>query len=171
MTATAYTVHWITDHLAVGHAPMSYDELASIRNEGIDAIINLCGEFCDLHHIEKNYGFMVLYLPVADDNAPELSDMEKALEWLDEAICLGRKVLVHCRLGIGRTGTFVMAHLLRSGCGLKPAEQKLRGIKGIRATPTSYYQWKFLRKYAKKIAKLTAGEHPLKDKRVAPGSE
>ena len=38
-----YELHWITDHLATGHAPMSYDELDAIRAQGISAIVNLCG--------------------------------------------------------------------------------------------------------------------------------
>jgi len=34
---SAYPLSWVTDQLAVGHAPMSYDELKSIREQGIDA--------------------------------------------------------------------------------------------------------------------------------------
>ena len=44
---------WITDRLAVGGAPMSYDHLETLRAAGITAILNLCGEFCDLHEIEE----------------------------------------------------------------------------------------------------------------------
>ena len=38
-----YNLSWITENLAVGHAPMSYEELDHIRSQGIDAIVNLCG--------------------------------------------------------------------------------------------------------------------------------
>ena len=38
-----YELHWITDHLATGHAPLSYDDLDAIRAQGIGAIVNLCG--------------------------------------------------------------------------------------------------------------------------------
>ncbi|MDX9840990.1 MAG: dual specificity protein phosphatase family protein, partial [Desulfobulbus sp.] len=108
-----YQLHWITDHLATGHAPMSYDELDAIRAQGISAIVNLCGEFCDLHEIEDTSGFDVHYLPVVDEHAPDLEAMERALDWMDEAIYLDKKVLVHCRMGHGRTGTFIAAYLLR----------------------------------------------------------
>ena len=130
-----YQLTWITDDLAVGYAPMSYDELDAIRAQGIDAIVNLCGEFCDLHEIEENSGFEVYYLPIEDECAPEMASMETALDWLDEAIYLGKKVLVHCRHGIGRTGTFVTSYLLRRGLGLKAAEKRLRhtrATKGLR---------------------------------------
>lgn len=56
-----YPLTWITNHLAVGHAPMSYDELDSIKSQGIDAIVNLCGEYSDLHEIEEASGFEVFF--------------------------------------------------------------------------------------------------------------
>ncbi|MGQ9811918.1 MAG: hypothetical protein ACUVQ2_00660 [Dissulfurimicrobium sp.] len=43
---------------------MSYEELDSLKRQGINAIINLCAEFCDLHEIEEQAGFEVYYLPV-----------------------------------------------------------------------------------------------------------
>ena len=101
---SGYQVTWITKNLAVGHAPMSYDELDQIRDQGIDAIVNLCEEYCDLHELEENSGFEVFYLPITDDRAPKMEEMEKGLEWMDEAMYLGKKVLVHCKHGVGRTG-------------------------------------------------------------------
>ena len=153
-----YPLNWVTEQLAVGHAPMSYDELQSIREQGVDGIVNLCGEYADLHQIEKTYGFEVYYLPVEDDQAPALRELEKALEWLDESLYLGKKVLVHCTHGIGRTGTFVTSYLMRRGFSLKLAKQKL---KKTRAEFTSFYQWWFLRKFGKKEGTLSIREPSL----------
>ena len=149
----AYKVTWVTDQLAVGCAPMSYAQLESLKEQGIDGIINLCGEFCDLHEIEKKAGFEVYYMPIADEEAPELMELENALEWLDESIYLGKKVLIHCRHGIGRTGTVLNAYLLRRGLGHKLAGQKM---KGLRSKPVNFSQWWTIRKYGRKSGRLTA---------------
>lgn len=160
---TQYQLTWITDNLAVGHAPMSYAELDQIKAQGIDAIVNLCGEFCDLHEIEKETGFEVYFLPIADESAPDMAEMEKGLHWLDEAIYLGKKVLVHCRHGIGRTGTFVTAYLLRRGLGMKMADKVLQHSK---ATPANYLQWRFLKKYGKRSGELTIREPQLENRHI-----
>lgn len=158
-----YQLNWITPYLAVGHAPMSYAELESIRSQGIDAIVNLCAEFCDLHEIEETNGFDVFYLPIWDESTPDMKQMEQGLAWLDEAIYLGKKVLVHCRHGIGRTGTFVTSYLLRKGLGLKVASKK---IKGTRATPANYRQWKLVKKYGKQSGVLKIREPSLESRNV-----
>lgn len=158
---SAYLLTWVTRNLAVGHAPMSYEELDSLKEQGIGAIVNLCGEFSDLHEIERDAGFEVFFLPIPDETAPKMEAMEKGLEWLDEAIYLGKKVLVHCHHGIGRTGTFVTAYLLRRGYGLKKAGKLL---KTTRANPTNFSQWWLLRKFGKKEGQLTL-ETPTADNR------
>lgn len=156
--SSAYPVYWVTPQLATGPAPMSYDHLEHLKSEGIDAIMNLCAEYCDLHHIESHEGFEVYYLPVHDEEAPKLQALEDALSWLDEAIYLGKKVYVHCRHGIGRTGTVISAYLLRRGLGTKLVNEK---IKTLRSQPSNFSQWWFIRKLGKKEGRLTIREPSL----------
>ncbi len=158
---SSYSVTWITNSIAVGSAPMSYTELESIKTQGIDAIVNLCAEFSDLHELEESSGFEVYYLPIWDEDIPKIEAMEHALAWLDEAIYLGKKVLVHCRHGIGRTGTFVTSYMIRRGHTLKAASKKLKSSK---ANPSNYGQWKLLKKYGKKSGILKIREPSLEMK-------
>jgi hypothetical protein len=153
-----YRLNWLTDSLAVGQAPMSHADLDSLRRQGIQAVMNLCAEFCDLHWIEADAGFEVYFFPIPDEEAPDLQELEKALDWLDECLYLGKKALVHCRHGIGRTGTVVTAYLLRKGLGHKLAGKKL---KGLRSQPANFDQWWFLRKYGKKERPLDLREPSL----------
>jgi len=158
---SSYNVTWITNSLCVGRAPMSYAELESIKTQGIDAIVNLCAEFSDLHELEESSGFEVYYLPIWDEDIPKMEAMEDALAWLDESIYLGKKVLVHCRHGIGRTGTLVTSYMIRRGHTLKAASKKLKSSK---ANPSNYGQWKLLKKYGKKSGTLKIREPSLEIK-------
>ena len=148
----SYDINWVTDMLGVGRAPMSYEDLDTIRDLGINAIINLCYEYSDLHELEEQAGFEVYYLPINDECAPDMDELEKGLQWLDEAIYLKKKVLVHCRFGQGRTGTITSAYLLRRGLGMKQTKKEMKKTKAI---PSTYRQWKFLRKYSKKQSNLS----------------
>lgn len=156
--SAAYHLDWVTDQLAVGHAPMSQTHFDQLKEQGIDAIVNLCGEFCDLHEVEAEQGFEVYYLPLPDEEAPDLAELERALEWLDEAIYLGKKVLIHCRHGIGRTGTVLNAYLLRRGMGHKLAGRKL---KNLRSKPANFDQWWMVRRYGRRSGRLTIREPSL----------
>ncbi|PKN07461.1 MAG: phosphatase [Deltaproteobacteria bacterium HGW-Deltaproteobacteria-8] len=149
---------WVTDHLAVGPAPMSHAALDSLREQGIGAILNLCGEFTDLHDIEAQNGFEVYHLPIPDEEAPDLPALEKALAWLDEAVYLGKKVLIHCRHGIGRTGTVLNAYLLRRGLGHLLAWKKLRKL---RSKPTNFKQWRTVRRYGSGAVRLKVRQPTL----------
>jgi protein-tyrosine phosphatase/Fe-S-cluster containining protein len=156
----SYQLTWLTSQIAVGYAPMSYDQLDSIRDQGVVGIVNLCGEFTDLHEIEEQAGFEVYYLPTPDECAPDMEAMRDALEWLDEALYLKKKILIHCRHGHGRTGTFVSAYFLRRGLALKVTEKTL---KGTRANPTNYSQWKLLKKYSKQQGQLEARQASIEN--------
>lgn len=156
--ASNYRVNWVTDTLAVGSAPMSHDDLDALKAEGVTAILNLCAEFCDLHWIESDAGFETYYLPIPDEQAPDLKELEKALDWLDEVIYLGKKALIHCRYGIGRTGTVLNAYLLRKGLGSRLAS---RTLKPLKSKPSNFNQWWFIRKYGQREKPLTLREPSL----------
>jgi protein-tyrosine phosphatase len=98
---TDYPLKWITENLALGYAPRSEEDLESIKVQGITAILNLCAECYDLHAVEGQRGFLVYFLPLPDEGAPDMEEMEKAVAWVDESIASGNKILVHCRFGIG----------------------------------------------------------------------
>lgn len=157
----SFPLNWITQQICTGYAPKSYDDLDSIRDQGIDAIINLCGEYSDLHTIEEQAGFEVYWLPIDDERAPDIEEMEKGLSWLDEAAYLGKKVLIHCNLGIGRTGTFLTAYFLRRGFTLRKTEKML---KAIPPSPTNFTQWRLLRKFGKKEGKFKLMEPRLENR-------
>lgn len=144
MAESEYRLDWVTENIAVGCAPLSYAQLDQIREQGIDAIVNLCGEYCDLHDIEMGHGFEVYYLPIPDECTPDREDLEKAMDWMDSVLKGGRRLLIHCRLGMGRTGTLLYAYLWSRNLHprLKPDL-----LEQIRARPCNYQQWRLAERY------------------------
>jgi UPF0755 protein len=155
LSKPGYEINWVTDHLAVGGAPLSYEELDRIKAGGVDAILNLCAEYCDLHEIEAKHGFEVHYLPIHDEKTPDIGELDRAMAWMDEIMRQNKNVLIHCRLGIGRTGTVLYAYL--SSRGLKSRLQET-AIQKLRCRPANYCQWQLVEKYGQTAANCDGGD-------------
>ncbi len=63
------------------------------------------------------------------------------MAWMDDIIGQNKKILIHCRLGIGRTGTVLYAYL--SSRGLKSRLEET-AIQELRCKPANYCQWQLV---------------------------
>ena len=66
-------------------------------------------------------------LPILDHDVPDSpAHMVKILDHIDAELAAGQCVYVHCRAGIGRTGTAIGCHLIRSGLTVDVALDRLQ---------------------------------------------
>jgi protein-tyrosine phosphatase len=83
--------------------------IEKLKKIGITAIVNLMEE--NLYDPTHD-GFYYLHKGFPDDTYPPHSSIKEILEFLDFHIKTG-KVLVHCAMGISRSGGLIIAWLLK----------------------------------------------------------
>lgn len=76
------------------------------------------------------------HLPIQDFSVPSRAAMSAILDRIDAANAAGRGVYVHCRAGIGRTGTVVGCYLVRHG---RSGALALAEIQSLRQNTLSWW--------------------------------
>ncbi|HEY7835148.1 MAG TPA: dual specificity protein phosphatase family protein [Ktedonobacterales bacterium] len=103
------------------------EDLAWLRGRGIGAILSLTETPLPEEALARQ-GFVSRHVPVRDMTAPAPEQLEEALEFIDQQRARGRRVLVHCLVGQGRTGTVLAAYLIRAGMAPEAALAHLRSV-------------------------------------------
>jgi protein-tyrosine phosphatase len=123
------SVSWLMpEKLAKSYIPDNAD-LLEWRSAGIQSVVNLLEEYYDdVTQQELRHGFTVLHSPIPDMCAPPLDQLQMIVQWIDQEIGAGRKVLVHCYAGIGRTGIVLAAYLMHTGMPMHDALSKILSV-------------------------------------------
>jgi protein tyrosine phosphatase (PTP) superfamily phosphohydrolase (DUF442 family) len=124
VSAEALNLDWITPELAVGGAFPS-SAIASLAAEGVAAVVDLRSEDCDDEAALRAHGIGFLHLPTQDHGALAQADMDAGVAYARE-VGLDRRLLVHCREGIGRSVTLALCILIDRGA---PPLDAMRTIK------------------------------------------
>jgi protein-tyrosine phosphatase len=80
---------------------------------GVDFVVDLTEEG-ELPPYARD-GLDYRRMPIRDFGVPSEDEMRNILDTIDEALAAGRTVFVHCRGGIGRTGTVIGCYFRRHG--------------------------------------------------------
>jgi len=125
---------WILDNVAVSSWRDAADPSILIK-QGITAILNVRADEGDeikkqANEKEKQYcrnnGINYCYLPVPDFNAATTDQLIRGVAFIERSILQGRKVLVHCGEGLGRSPSFIAAYLVFKGYDAKEAIDLIR---------------------------------------------
>lgn len=111
------------------------DNLAGLREAGIAAIVSLTEDPLEIAPL-REFGMDYFHLPIEDFSAPTQQQVLEAVQLMQANVDRGTGVLVHCRAGIGRTGTILACFLVHSGMG---AEEAIREVRRLRPGSVEVY--------------------------------
>lgn len=78
-------------------------------------------------------GMTIIHFPVNDGGVPSIIALHKYVQQVIKLLAEGRRVLVHCRAGLGRTGLFAAACLVAStGMDAQEAMHVVRTVRDHR---------------------------------------
>lgn len=102
-------------------------DLAWLREQGIGAVLSMTETPLAADALARR-GLDSLHLPVVDMTAPTPEQFDHALRFIDWQRVRGMPVVVHCKMGQGRTGVVLAAYLVRAGATPAQALARVRGV-------------------------------------------
>lgn len=116
---------WITDNLVVSGA-IKEDHLVDISQMGITAIVDVRSETQDNVELLNSFSIDYLNVPVLNHYSPNQTQLDNSVTWVRERFDNGKKVLIHCQEGVGRSVTLACAVLMFDGYTLKESIELIR---------------------------------------------
>jgi len=89
-------------------------------------IVNLT---CTTLHIPDEFkdSFSVIHMSMVDGHPPDTEQLDQIMDLVGQALSTGRRTVIHCRGGMGRTASVIIPLLMEfEELSLKEAEKKVR---------------------------------------------
>lgn len=143
------------------------DDLAALRNVGITRLVSLTEIPFD-GELAAPFGIICANVPIPDMHAPTLAVAEAFCRDTDYWLNEGAVIAIHCRAGLGRTGTLLAAYWLWSGGGKYSAIKAIEYIRRLESGMIqSQVQVDFLSEFAERLG--TIPEFSPSQTRKRPG--
>ncbi|HEX2688980.1 MAG TPA: dual specificity protein phosphatase family protein [Kofleriaceae bacterium] len=112
---------WITETLAIGGSFPPPQTPALARDHGVSAVVDLRGEACDDAQLLARHRIAFLHLPTIDRAPSSPAKLCRGVAFVTSHLSAGRRVLVHCAYGMGRSALLGLCVLVTHGYAPLPA--------------------------------------------------
>lgn len=113
---------WVTPNLAVGGRIRPQD-IPAVARVGITDVVDTRSEHRDdIDSLAKEH-IELLYLPTRDTQAMSVEQLMEGARWVSAHMQQGRRVLIHCEHGVGRSVLLATAVLIYEGMHARDALQ------------------------------------------------
>ena len=119
---------WLTDDLALGSAPLA-SQWEAMFAAGVGAVLEIRSEEQDDVVMLEARGVAYRRADVPDFGAPTPDELHDLVLWAIERMQGRQRVLVHCRMGQGRSAMVACATLVALGFPLSVAYSMLRAAR------------------------------------------
>lgn len=127
---------------------LDYD-LAALKRVGITVLVSLTMKSLDPEELDK-YGIKGIAFPIKDMGVPTIKDALEFCQKIETLVEQGEAIAMHCKAGMGRTGTMLVAQLIWEGKSALDALETARGIEP--RWVQSEEQVRFLEEFALAVA-------------------
>ncbi len=149
----SFRFSWIDDAVAGFAFPWTEEHFHFIRDQGIDVILSLSNSPAD-QDLAKAYHMQVIHLPIIDMGVPSDETIDKFLDVVSKLKKQEKKIGIHCKYGLGRTGTMLAIYLVEFH-EMEP-KQALAKIRSLRpGSVESYMQERFVLDYKPRKSRKT----------------
>ena len=142
---------WVTEDLAVVSRPRGGDGLATditrLRNRGVDVLVSCLtpredaeSDLEDEASAAHAQGMEFVRTPIDDHGVPKGTSVDSAIDELHRARQAGRRVAVHCWMGLGRSPLIAAALLITGGMPAKEAIERVSSARGVPVPETEQQQ-------------------------------